>query len=274
MAFLLRTICHSADGREIVRTATDRGRPAHDRPRPAIATSTSTTSRSRSTMRRVELVSGGQLGVSAETGLTGRAQRPQDVGFGHIEPATGRRHPDRQPFLLRFLPTAGRGRTTSSIDVERAPRAMAQARQESTCGCSRSPRCMPGKRPMAWAARRCSSSPSSSPGRSGPSTRAAARRRATPRAIMPTGCGRRAACRRPMPALERQLQGLPRQAVRGGARRAPARPATPASTTMPIRSGWQRAHARPRRLAPARSWPSRRSFGQPPGPLRRMPYRA
>ena len=78
---------------------------------------------------------------------------------------------------------------TTSRSTSSAARTMPRPRR-STSAASRSPRsCRASGR---WpGSRRCSSSPSSSPGRSGPSTRTAARRRATPRAIMPTGCGSR-----------------------------------------------------------------------------------
>src|SRR3954464_3112205 len=115
MAFLLRTISRSADGREIVRTARVEdeliriGRDPNSDIRLndlAIALHHAT----------IELVGEGRLGVSAEMGMTIEIDGSA-VGFGRIHLHSGG---DIRigPFLLRVLPTPV-GSPDVSIDIER-----------------------------------------------------------------------------------------------------------------------------------------------------------
>ena len=233
MAFLLRTISHSADGREIVRTSKiddDLLKVGRD-PDCDIRLNDLAVALHHAT---IELVSATRLGISAEMGMTieidGHTARDGQID---LQPAATVRI---GPFLLRILPTRdGLGRRR---DRHRARRGRCGAGRPLRHPPLRARRGDAGQAADGLGPRSASCSPSSSPGRSGPSTRIAARRRATPRAIMPTGCG------------------TPGSLSQGhaGARRTIARPATSSrssrSATQSCKS-CHTAHPRPCRSRPA-----------------------
>ncbi|HST35706.1 MAG TPA: cytochrome c3 family protein [Allosphingosinicella sp.] len=144
MAFLIRTISHSADGREIVRNATidddliKVGRdPICDIRLNDLAIALHHAS--------IEQLSGGRLGISAEMGLSVEINGSA-TGFGHLNVHQGG---DIRigPFLLRVLPTAA-GVDDVSIEVERGEDDAASEKIDVSRFALAS--VMPGKRPMAW----------------------------------------------------------------------------------------------------------------------------
>ncbi|HEV2817356.1 MAG TPA: cytochrome c3 family protein [Allosphingosinicella sp.] len=144
MAFLLRAISHSADGREIVRTSkVDDAliRIGRD-PNCDIRLNDLAVALHHATL---ELVGEGQLGVSAEMGLTVEIDGSA-VGFGQVHLHSGG---DIKvgPFLLRVLPTP-HGAVDVAIDIERAEDdAAAEKIDVRDFGLAS---VMPGKRLMAW----------------------------------------------------------------------------------------------------------------------------
>lgn len=144
MAFLLRSISHSADGREIVRTArVDDAliRVGRD-PNRDICLNDLAVALHHATL---EIVGGGQLGVSAEMGMTIEIDGSA-VGFGQIHLHSGG---DIRvgPFLLRVLPTPI-GSDDVSIEIARAgDDAAAEKADVRGFGLAS---VMPGKRVMAW----------------------------------------------------------------------------------------------------------------------------
>jgi hypothetical protein len=144
MAFLLRSISHSAEGREIVRTSRVEDaliRIGRD-PNCDIRLNDLAVALHHATL---ELVGEGQLGVSAEMGMTIELDGSA-VGFGQIHLHSGG---DIRvgPFLLRVLPTPI-GAEDVSIDIERAEDdAAAEKVDVRNFGLAS---VMPGKRPMAW----------------------------------------------------------------------------------------------------------------------------
>ena len=257
-------------------------RRARDRPRAAgrrgpadasaatpRATSASTISRSRCTMRRSSWSASGQLGVSAEA-RAHRRDRRRATSFGQIALATGRRHPGR-PFLLRIMPI-GR-RAARHRDRHRARRGTTRTPRRSTSAASRSRAVMPGKRPMAWVlviARprrlprladlvlltRAAPTPTHSPGLScRPDVDAAG------------------AAVRSAPTPRSSIIARPATSSRSSrSATTTAWPATPTSTTMPIRASCSpRATPRPQPASAALRIADRRLQQARPGPLRRLP---
>jgi len=145
MAFLLRHISRSADGREIIRNSRiddDLLKIGRD-PNCDIRLNDLAVALHHATM---ELVSGGRLGVSAEMGMTIEIDG-DTTGFGQMNLHSGG---DIRigPFLLRILPTAA-GTDDVSIDLERAADDAAAEKTDVSRFALAS--VMPGKRPMAWA---------------------------------------------------------------------------------------------------------------------------
>ena len=145
MAFLLRFISRSADGREIIRTSEVREdllRIGRD-PNSDIRLNDLAVALHHATL---ELIGGGQLGVSAEAGLSIELDGVA-TGFGQIALPSGG---DIRvgPFLLRVMPQPA-GTQDISIDIERAEDdAIAEKVDLRRFQLSS---VMPGKRPMAWA---------------------------------------------------------------------------------------------------------------------------
>jgi hypothetical protein len=144
MAFLLRTISRSADGREIVRTARvedELVRIGRD-PNSDIRLNDLAVALHHATL---EAVGEGQLGVSAEMGMTIEIDGSA-VGFGRIHLHSGG---DIRvgPFLLRVLPTPA-GSADVSIDIERAGDDAALEKVDVRAFSLAT--VMPGKRGMAW----------------------------------------------------------------------------------------------------------------------------
>jgi hypothetical protein len=144
VAFLLRFISRSADGREIIRTSQvdeDLIRVGRD-PNSDIRLNDLAVALHHATL---ELVGGGQLGISAEAGLSIEIDGVA-TGFGQIALASGG---DVRvgPFLLRVMPVPG-GTQDIAIDVERgeddAVTEKIDVRRFALASV------MPGKRPMAW----------------------------------------------------------------------------------------------------------------------------
>jgi len=145
MAFILRHISRSADGREIIRTSRiddDLLKIGRD-PNCDIRLNDLAVALHHATM---ELVSGNRLGVSAEMGMTIEIDG-DTTGFGQLNLHTGG---DVRigPFLLRILPTPA-GTDDVAIDIERAEDDAASEKTDVSRFALAS--VMPGKRPMAWA---------------------------------------------------------------------------------------------------------------------------
>ena len=201
----------------------------------------------------------------AEPGLTVELDGRKAPASARSTLGTGRRHPDRQPFLLRFMPTpaggGGRSRSTSSG----SPRARRSSTRAPTRLFALAP-VMPGKRADGLAARPARARPSSSPGRSASSTSGTHRRRALRPRYHADGCGRSGrlsqrprraraqlqACHvKPFESGPRHgLQGLPHRHPRPcrSASGSPARDAGP----RPAGAGSQLAFGRPSTCRPGR----------------------
>ncbi|MBV8779010.1 MAG: cytochrome C, partial [Alphaproteobacteria bacterium] len=144
MAFLLRFISRSADGREIIRTSElreDLLRVGRD-PNSDIRLNDLAVALHHATL---ELVGGGQLGVSAEAGLTIEIDGVA-TSFGQIALPSGG---DIRvgPFLLRIMPVPA-GTHDIAIDIERAEDDAVAEKVDVRRFALAS--VMPGKRPMAW----------------------------------------------------------------------------------------------------------------------------
>jgi hypothetical protein len=144
MAFLLRTISHSADGREIVRTSRiddDLLKAGRD-PNNDIRLNDLAVALHHATL---EHVSASRIGVSAEMGMTveidGRA-----VKDGQVDLATGGTI-KIGPFILRIL-AQDMGSEDVAIDIQRADEGGDDDRFDSRHFALQS--VMPGKRAMAW----------------------------------------------------------------------------------------------------------------------------
>ena len=235
MAFLLRNITHSAEGREIVRTSRvddDLLKIGRD-PDCDIRLNDLAVALHHAT---IEQVSASRLGVSAEAGPDGRAQRPQRPSSARSTspPAATIRI---GPFLLRVMPPrAGLGRRRDRRRARRRRRGRADkfddAPLRARLGDARQARRSPGLLALLvlglflawpiWSFYR----------------RSAAEADAMPRASTPTGCGQR----QPVAGPCRARATIAQPATSSRSRRCattPARPATPTSTTMPIRAGWR-----------------------------------
>jgi hypothetical protein len=144
MAFLLRSISRSADGREIVRTSRindDLLKVGRD-PDCDIRLNDLAVALHHATLERV---SGSKLGVSAEAGLTVEIDG-QNTQFGQINLATGGAV-KVGPFLLRILPPEF-GSEDIPVDVQRADTEVEQDRFDTRRFALQT--VMPGKRTMAW----------------------------------------------------------------------------------------------------------------------------
>jgi predicted CXXCH cytochrome family protein len=145
MAFLLRHISRSADGRQIVRNTRiddDLLKIGRD-PNCDVRLNDLAVALHHATL---EIVDGSRIGVSAEMGMTIEIDGSA-TGFGQVPLAAGG---DIRvgPFLLRILPTAA-GAGDVSIDIERAEDDAALEKVDvRRFGLAT---VMPGKRPMAWA---------------------------------------------------------------------------------------------------------------------------
>jgi len=144
VAFLLRFISRSADGREIIRSSElreDLLRVGRD-PNSDIRLNDLAVALHHATL---ELVGGGQLGVSAEAGLTIEIDGVA-TSFGQIALPSGG---DIRvgPFLLRVMPVPA-GTHDVSIDIERAEDDAVAEKVDVRRFALAS--VMPGKRPMAW----------------------------------------------------------------------------------------------------------------------------
>ncbi|HEX8527222.1 cytochrome c3 family protein [Allosphingosinicella sp.] len=146
MAFLLRTVSHSAEGREIVRTARVEGEklsigrdPASDVHLTDLAVALRHATIERVTPSRLELRAGEGLSVE----LNGRK-----VAGGHIDLGTGG---DIRigSHILRFMPGAA-GAADVDVAVERVTEGEAQLERIDERRFSLAS-VMPGKRPLAWA---------------------------------------------------------------------------------------------------------------------------
>ncbi len=145
MAFLLRTVSHSAEGREIVRSARVEGErltigrdPASDVHLTDLAVALRHATVGRGSPARLEIAAG--EGLSLE--LDGRK-----VTRGHIDLGSGG---DIRiaSHILRFLP-AEAGAADVDVAIERVTEGEAQLGKEDERRFSLVP-VMPGKRPMAW----------------------------------------------------------------------------------------------------------------------------
>ena len=267
MAFLLRNISLSAEGREIVRTSRVRddlikvGRdPDND-----IVLNDLAVALHHATL---EQISASQIGVSAEAGLTVEIDGVTTQG-GQINTVSGGTI-KVGPFLLRIL-AAEMGSEDVAIDVARADTDADEEKFDTRRFALATT--LPGKRTLAWSlAVVVLGLFLAWPIYSYWSQRDAhARSRSRP-AIMPIGCGAAARCRAAMPAS----RTIAPPATRGRSNRCaipPAPPATPRCTTMPICSRMQQAGPE---LGAWASLPARRRQCLRPdsGPLRRLPYRA
>ena len=144
MAFLLRNISYSADGRQIVRTSRvndDLIKIGRD-PDCDIRLNELAVALHHATL---EQVSATRLGVSAEAGLTIEVDG-SNTQFGQIELADGGTI-KVGPFLLRVLPQE-MGSDDVAIDVERADTDEAEEKFDTRRFALAT--VMPGKRPIAW----------------------------------------------------------------------------------------------------------------------------
>src|SRR6478672_4979256 len=144
MAFLLRNISRSADGREIVRTSRvndDLLKVGRD-PDCDIRLNDLAVALHHATL---ELVSATKLGVSAEAGLTIEIDGSV-TQFGQIDLATGGAV-KVGPFLLRILPPEI-GSEDVPIDIQRADTEEAEDRFDTRRFALQS--VMPGKRTISW----------------------------------------------------------------------------------------------------------------------------
>ena len=268
MAFLLRNISLSADGREIVRTSRVRddlikvGRdPGND-----IVLNDLAVALHHATL---EQISATQIGVSAEAGLTVEIDGVTTQG-GQID-TDDRRHGQGRPLPARASspPRWDRrtSRSTSPAPIPMPTRTKFDTRRFALATT------LPGKRAIAWTLAVVVLRPV--PRLADLVLLIAERRRSGSRsrpAIMPIGCGAAARCRAATPAS----RTIAPPATRGRSNRCatpPARPATPRSTTMPICNRMQQAG--PQLGAWARFQRADRQRLRPDaGPLRRLPYRA
>ncbi len=231
MAFLLRPISRSADGREIVRTSTiddDLLKIGRD-PNCDIRLNDLAVALHHAT---IELVSGDRLGVSAEMGMTIEIDGGT-TGFGQHQPARRRRHPDR---AVPAAHPADPGRRRRRRDRHRARRGRCRVgkdrRQPFRLGLGDARQAADGLGALAlvilavflaW-----------------PIWSFYQNRSEAARYAAGLSCRSDVAVRQPVAGPcrpRRQLPGLPRPAVRRGARRSLQIAATPPSTTMPIRRG-------------------------------------
>ena len=267
MAFLLRTVSHSAEGREIVRTRRVEGDRLTDRPRSPMRRP-SDRPRRRASPRRGREERRPARG-RRRAGPVGRAQRAQGVGSGAIELATGGDiligshaaslhagcRPDRTRSRSRSsAPTEGEVKLDKSAErlFTLAPVLPGQARSWpgcSPCSCSAVGLAWPIK---AYYDRQ---------------QRAETFARFHADEIWSSGSLSQRPCR-----AQGQLHRLPRQAVRGGARyRLQDLPHPGPRPCRPVPAGPRPAGSRP--LAPGRAR-LQGDVRHPAGPLRRMPYRA
>jgi hypothetical protein len=145
MAFVLRNISYSAEGRQIVRTsrvADDLLKIGRD-PDSDIKLNDLAVALHHAT---IEQVSSSRLGVSAEAGLTIDLDG-SNTQFGQIDVATGGTI-KIGPFRLRVLPQE-MGSEDVAIDIERAEDEEDEAKFDTRRFALAS--VMPGKRPIAWA---------------------------------------------------------------------------------------------------------------------------
>jgi hypothetical protein len=144
MAFVLRNISYSADGRQIVRSSrvTDDLLKVGRDPESDIRLNDLAVALHHATL---EQVSATRLGVSAEAGLTLEIDG-STTQFGQIDVATGGTV-KIGPFLLRVLPQE-MGSDDIAIDVERADQDEAEEKFDTRRFALAS--VMPGKRPIAW----------------------------------------------------------------------------------------------------------------------------
>ena len=144
MGFLLRSISHSADGREIVRTSKvddDLLKIGRD-PDSDIRLNDLAVALHHATL---EQISPGTIGVSAEMGMSVEIDG-QATQFGQIDLATGGTV-KIGPFLLRIL-AQEMGSEDVAIDVQRADTELADDRFDTRRFALQT--VMPGKRAMAW----------------------------------------------------------------------------------------------------------------------------
>jgi hypothetical protein len=145
MAFVLRNISYSADGRQIVRTsriADDLLKIGRD-PDSDIRLDDLAVALHHATLEQVGPT---RLGVSAEAGLTVEIDGAV-TQFGQIDPTIGGTV-KVGPFLLRVQPQE-MGSDDVAIDVERADTVVAESKFDTRRFALAA--VMPGKRPIAWA---------------------------------------------------------------------------------------------------------------------------
>ncbi|HEV2867139.1 MAG TPA: cytochrome c3 family protein [Allosphingosinicella sp.] len=146
MAFLLRNISYSADGRQIVRSSRVRDdllKVGRD-PESDIRLNDLVVALHHAT---IEQISATRVGVSAEAGLTVSIDG-ENTQFGQIDVTIGGTI-RIGPFHLRVLPQE-MGSEDVAIDIERAPEDEAAEEKFDTSRFALAA-VMPGKRPIAWA---------------------------------------------------------------------------------------------------------------------------